>query len=436
VWRYVIELKKGGAFNRICARIKAEGKNLRILNFTNVPFTHDQLRSGGIGVNTSGGWMAALLGRMLDETDIELGCVAAGGVDKLQALHADRIDTFTIPSRLSGTDSGLRMCRDVVMAWKPDLIHIHGTENRYGLLTARGLVNCPAVISIQGLLGPCSEWYRYFGNRGLTDIFSMHRLLEIPALRGQWLEFLKIRKMAVLERECIAGNRFFMGRTAWDRAYIQSQNPSAAYYHGGELLREPFWLRRWEIGKAKRHRIIFTNAGHPRKGAQVVLDAVRLLQADYPDIEVAIAGGISRRSGYGRYIRSRLGDFGPAAIELGSLTAGQMADELVASHVFISPSFIENSSNACCEAQLLGMPVISSYTGGMPSLIEDGRTGLFFPTGDAPMLAAKLRKVFEDDALAVQLGAGAHAEASVRHDPGLVVREILAVYQDVLRKVA
>jgi glycosyltransferase involved in cell wall biosynthesis len=238
--------------------------------------------------------------------------------------------------------------------------------------------------------------------------------------------------MAEREREIIAGNRFFMGRTNWDRAYVRALNPSAQYFHGGELLREAFWQERWSIGGAQRHRIVFTNAGHPRKGTETLLNAVKLLQPYFPDIQVAIAGGISRRSGYGRYVRGRIAELGHAAIELGHLSAEEMVKELVNSHVFVSPSFIDNSSNAVCEAQLIGMPVISTYTGGVPSLIEEGRTGLFVPTGDAPMLAARLRDLFEDDNLAVRIGRQAHEVAVKRHDPDSIVHEVVTAYEDVL----
>jgi glycosyltransferase involved in cell wall biosynthesis len=80
------------------------------------------------------------------------------------------------------------------------------------------------------------------------------------------------------------------------------------------------------------------------------------------------------------------------------------------------------------------MPVISTYTGGVPSLIDDGRTGLFFPTGDAPMLAARLREIFEDDELARRLGRQANEVAVRRHDPALIISEIVDNYEEVLRR--
>ena len=409
---------------------------MRILHFQNIPLSIDEIRSGGQEMNTSGGWMAAILGRMLKETDFKFACAAFGGTKTVQISRDDRIDCFIIPKGKHDSGSplerSLRMCRDLVNEWKPDLIHINGTEGPYGLLTARGLVKCPTVISLQGLLGPCSEWYHYFGNRSLSDVIRMHRWLEIPAMRGHCWAYWNIRKRAKREREIIRGNRFFMGRTAWDCAYLRAINPSAAYYQEERMLREAFWYKRWCLDESRRHRIIFTNVGHPRKGTEILLDAVKLLKHDYPGIQAAFAGTISRRSGYGRYIRRRIDELGDATIELGPLNAGQMADELAKSHIFVSPSYIDNSPNAVCEAQLVGMPVVSTYTGGVPSLIEDGVTGLFFPTGDAPMLAARLREVFEDDGLAVRLGSQAQNVACKRHNSNSIVQQVLKIYEDVL----
>ncbi|MFZ0930335.1 MAG: glycosyltransferase family 4 protein [Syntrophobacteraceae bacterium] len=381
--------------------------------------------------------MAALLSRMVSDTDHAFACVTFGKVREVQASHDDRIDCFLVPGDLAGRslDGTLRLSCDLVNQWKPDLIHVHGTEGVFGLLTARNMVTCPTVVSLQGLLGPYSNWYRYFGNSSFMDIVRMHRWLEIAAGRGLWRKFLVTRKIAKREREIIAGNRFFMGRTSWDRAYIRAMNPSAQYFHGGELLREAFWRDRWSMRRAQRHRIIFTNGGgYPRKGTETLLEAVKLLKPHFPEIQVGIAGGISPRSGYGRYVRRRIAELGNVATELGPLTAEEMVKEMVNSHVFVSPSYIDNSPNAVCEAQLLGMPVVSTYTGGLPSLIDEGRTGLFVPTGDGPMLAARLRELFEDDSLAVRLGRQAYEVAVRRHDPDAIVHEVVAAYEQIIGK--
>ena len=209
-------------------------------------------------------------------------------------------------------------------------------------------------------------------------------------------------------------------------------NSQTTYHHIDEFLRHPYGDYRWRFDKCCRYRIPFTNAGHPRKGLEVLLDVIPHLKSEYPDIQVSIADNISHWSGYGRYIRHRLQELGRHAVELGALNAEEMLEELACSHVYVSPSFIDNSPNALCEAQLVGMPLISTYTGGVPSLVEDGKNGLHFPTGDTPMIAAKLRAVFENDDLARQLGGQANKMARQRHAPDRVMSVLVQAYEDVL----
>lgn len=211
-------------------------------------------------------------------------------------------------------------------------------------------------------------------------------------------------------------------------------NSETTYHHIDEILRQPFWDSQWCLEKCQRHRILFTNAAHPRKGVDVLLDVIPLLKPKYPDIQVAIAGNISHRSGYGRHIRRKMRSLDANVVELGALNAKEMAAELVRSHVFVSPSYIDNSPNALCEAQLVGMPVISTYTGGVSSLVENGKTGLFFPTGDKATLAAKLREIFEGDDLARQLCTHAREKARQRHAPESVVSALIQAYENVLRR--
>lgn len=409
---------------------------MRLFHFFNSPIDPRHLVSGGDDLSGAGGWLTSLVRRQLDVPDLRLACASFGNVRSLQRQSHDRLDSFVIPGSADWTgprlQRSLEACRAVVADWKPDLVHVHGTESAYGLLSARGLLDVPVVISIQGLLGPCAEWYHYFGKAGLLDVIRMHRPLELVALRGQLVEYVRFQQKAAREREILAKNRYFVGRTEWDRAHVLAANPGATYFHGGELLRDAFWHRRWRLQDARRHRLVFTNAGRPRKGTEIIFEALDLLRGRYPDVQVAIAGVISRRSGYGRHIRRMLAAAGPAAVELGELNAVQMADELARSHVFVSPSYIDNSPNAVCEAQLMGMPVVSSYTGGVPSLVEHGRTGLSFPTGDAPMLAAQVARLFDDDAWALALGDQARAVAAVRHEPQAVLHELLGVYEAVL----
>lgn len=408
---------------------------MKILWFTNTylpppPGTVEDLRG-------SGGWMNALMAALSVDHRHSYTVVSTRIGKHPKHYFGDGVEAFALPGQGTESTSYLKnivnACRDVVDQVQPDLIHVHGTERFFGLLGAeQRRLPCPMVIGLQGLLGPYAEWLHYFGNRSFRQIWQMHRLIELLAWRGQFHDYLGYRRAAAREQVIVQGNRYFMGRTDWDKAWLHSQNPKAQYFHVGELLRDEFWQRRWQLSNAQRYRIIFTNPGHPRKGADTLLAAVALLKPTFPEIEVCLAGYLSIRNGYGRYLRSKLDQLGTTATLLGPLNAAEMTEQLSKSHIFISPSLIDNSPNALCEAQLLGMPVISTYTGGVPSLVSEGETGLFFSPGDAPMLAARIQQIFTDDALAIRLGSQSHQCARLRHQPARVVDELWSAYKQVI----
>ncbi len=99
---------------------------------------------------------------------------------------------------------------------------------------------------------------------------------------------------------------------------------------------------------------------------------------------------------------------------------------------FVLPSRIENSANSLCEAQLMGVPVVTGYMGGTASLVEEGRTGLFVPNGDSALLAYALQRIFEDDDLAERLSSESRQVALKRHDAARVRGELIAAYQAIL----
>jgi len=61
---------------------------------------------------------------------------------------------------------------------------------------------------------------------------------------------------------------------------------------------------------------------------------------------------------------------------LGSLEVNEMVEAMKISRFMVHPSYIDNSPNSICEAQILGLPVVATNVGGVESLIENGKTGL------------------------------------------------------------
>jgi glycosyltransferase involved in cell wall biosynthesis len=409
---------------------------MRILWFTNMvmPPVEEYL---GRRKEVLAGWMWALASQIAAQSDVELAIAASVPGVTAQRVSLNGIHHYILSqpagrSYLPHSASDLRQALQVIDDFKPDLIHVHGTERFYGLVGTSQPSHVPVVISIQGILTPYVKYE--LAGLGLADILHLVRFRDLVRFKGPLFETLLNWRAGEREREIIRGNSHFIGRTDWDRAWVQAINPSAIYHFCDEALRSPFFERTWSIKKIKRHSILFTNAMSPRKGIPILLEALAILRQAIPDVHLILAGGWYPKSGWGRVVTRKI-----AALKLGAnlttagrLTASELATMLERTHAFVSPSYIDNSPNSICESMVVGTPCVASFVGGVPTLISHGRTGLLVPPGDPAMLAATIRQVFENDELACKLSAEARGVARERHDPAKIVRRQLDIYSQVV----
>ena len=406
---------------------------MKVLWFTNGPMAAVQRRMGR-AASGSGHWMTVLLEHLVRTPglEIEVATIYPGLRDESFEEGGVRYILNGQP-KLPGIffhcrNKDLQRTVEIVRERAPDLVHIHGTERFFGLIAARRLISTPCVISLQGLLGACAP--RFFGALSPGDICRCTRVLELATRRGLLWQYEAYLRGARYEREILAGATAFLGRTDWDLAQIRSVNATASYCHVGEVLRPAFQERRWDLSECVRRTIIFTNAGEPRRGTETLVQAMLTVRREFPDARLRLVGSRGAYRGYARFLQRMIDRLGLSeAIEfLGYLDGSAMARELSRAHAFVLPSYIENSPNSLCEAMQVGLPCVATYAGGIPSLVDGGRTGLLFPAGDAALLARAILRIFRDDDLARRLSRQAREEALERHAPRRIVSQVLDAY--------
>ena len=325
----------------------------------------------------------------------------------------------------------------------PDLVHIHGTEYAHGLALMNACPELKYVISIQGMTSIYSRYYlggisnsKILANLTIRDIIKADSLWQAQARfkkRGDHVEIPMIRKA-----------RHIIGRTQWDHDHVKTFNPECTYHFCNESLRDVFYeSRKWNIAAKSEYTIFLSQAGYPIKGLHKVLEAVRLISDTFPQIKLRIArNNIAqsttlkdklRMTGYGKYISSLVRKFGleDHITFTGPLDADQMAEEYLNCHVFICPSSIENSPNSLGEAQILGVPCISSYVGGVQNMVEHEETGLLYRFEEVEMLAQAITRLFTDEKLALELSEKSAKAALKRHDRQTNVRQLVNIYESI-----
>jgi glycosyltransferase involved in cell wall biosynthesis len=95
------------------------------------------------------------------------------------------------------------------------------------------------------------------------------------------------------------------------------------------------------------------------------------------------------------------------------------------------PSWTEGLPVVVLEALAHARPVVATPVGGTPELVIDGETGLLVPPRDPAALAAAIRRLLEDPALAQRLGAAGRALVEQRFSERQMTERVLAIYEEV-----
>ena len=102
--------------------------------------------------------------------------------------------------------------------------------------------------------------------------------------------------------------------------------------------------------------------------------------------------------------------------------------------IFALPSESEGLGIVVMEAMAAGKPVVATRVGGLPSLVEHGRTGYLFDLNDYEGFAACLRRLCVAPELRRAMGAAGRQRAEADFRTETQVEEVVRMYEEVLRR--
>lgn len=373
--------------------------------------------------------------------DCKMGVIVYSYGKTFEEYEVDGITYYMVPTNsMSRTDvCQVGFCREGLERFAPDLIHIHGTE--YSLAMAVCMANegkVKTVANIQGLAGP----YTRYADGGLSLWDKFTNVTPLDFYRGTFLLNAKrsFRHRTKCENYVITHITDIVGRTQWDHDHAQTVNPDIRYHFMNETLRDSFYQDPvWSYEKCKKHTVFVSNSGAPLKGAHQVVKALPIILRQYPDTVVNFCGSsvmnndlrsLIRFQGYHLYLRRLVKKLGleKHVNFLGSLSETQMKQAFLDANVYVMPSGIENSPNSLCEAQILGVPVVASYCGGTPTLVEDGRTGYFYRYEEVEQMAQMVMRIFACTYFKA-LSTNERKAALARHDRQANAKRLVEIYK-------
>lgn len=188
-------------------------------------------------------------------------------------------------------------------------------------------------------------------------------------------------------------------------------NPIPSHQSGSTIL---FFGRIWEY-----------------KGLEYLIRAEPLITAEVPDVQIVIAG---EGEDFGRY--RRLMVHPDRFTVYNEYVTEEQCHELFSQASVVALPYIDASQSGVIPLAYTAMkPVVATTVGGLPEMVEHGRTGFLVPPRDERSLAAAIVRLLRDKPLCRELGLNGKRKLDAECAPSVIAQQTLAVYHRALHNV-
>lgn len=400
----------------------------------------------GLAKTSFGGWMISLFNKLKDNDGINIAIATIYNGKEIKKISNKNVTYYLLPCK-----DATKYCKSLEKKWeyvindfKPEVIHIHGSEYAHALPLLYHENNIPKVLSIQGLIYVYEKvYYANISEREIIKNITFRDIIKMDSIIQQKKKFYR---RGLNEKEIILRVNNIIGRTTWDYANTKAINNDIIYFKNNESLREAFYENRWNINGIERNTIFCSQANYPIKGLHFMIEALYIIKKQIPNIKLKIAGynilnnktikDKLKRNGYSKYIESLIKKYNlQSNIEFtGLLNEKEMCEQYLKCNVFVQSSSIENSPNSLGEAMLLGVPCVASNVGGTSDMLLDKEEGYLYPYTDSNLLANYVIKILKDDNMSMKIGENANKKAEITHNIENNYKQLLQIYMELKKE--
>lgn len=394
-----------------------------------------------IQTGSSGTWMIDISKMLSNRSDVNLAIACVYG-NTYKVEKVNNITYYMLPGNgknmLFYTKKYETLWKKINSEFKPDIVHLHGTEYSHGLSFLRACPNVKAVVSIQGILNRIKDVD--FGEIPIRYFIFGRTLHQNLHLNGEIEMHFIHKKNAKYEKEILQRVQYVNAVNAWDSSLCKAINPKIKVFKIEYNLRDELYSsNKWNSDKCEPYTIFTNPGGTPLKGLHNLIEAVALLKPKYPNIKLLVPGMGSDgklvvNSAYSKYIAKLIAkyDLKSNIKFLGRQTGAQMCENMLKSRITVIPSAIEGTSLILRESMFLGCPVIASFRGGMADFISDKQDGFLYDYQEVPYLVNRIEMLFEDTNLCKSFSKAAIDKATAAHNREKNISDYLNMYKEII----
>ena len=182
--------------------------------------------------------------------------------------------------------------------------------------------------------------------------------------------------------------------------------------------------------------ILFLGNMIETKGVYILLDACKILKQKTISFHCTFVGGWSDITETQLQERISLMELTDSVSYAGKKEGKAKHDFLVKADIFAFPSYSECFPLVLLEAMQFGLPIISTYEGGISDIVEDGITGFLVPQKDAVALAQKLEQLIVNGDMRKVMGENGRIRYEKNFTLHRFENNLITILKDCLVKIA
>jgi colanic acid/amylovoran biosynthesis glycosyltransferase len=173
-----------------------------------------------------------------------------------------------------------------------------------------------------------------------------------------------------------------------------------------------------------------------KKGIEYSIRAIAKIAPLYSNLEYNIIGEGSLKEHFQKLIHEL--NVSHIVKLLGEKQQQEVINILNNSHIFVAPSVtaadgdVDGPVNTLKEAMAMGLPVIGTWHGGIPELVEDGISGFLVPERNPEAIADKLSYLIDHPEVWSEMGRLGRARVEKKYDMKKLNDELVEIYQRLL----
>lgn len=394
-------------------------------------------------ISGSGSWLYSMSQNLTYIQDVEIvNITEATNIHRITEAKSGNIHEWTLPkTKLNDGLPSQKIIDDIVKivdSCQPDLIHIWGVENYWGLLFSRGYIKHKYVLlEIQGLLFACNDYYR--------NSLYWHEHISVQPLPNAiysfvyiYLQSIKFSRRLKFEKEILRYFQHISYQSSWTCQKLELVSKAKLYYSLRPIRPQFLESPKWSLHNSSASVLTIASA-EPYKGLHITLKAFALVLRNFPDITLCIAGVNIKdlRRGYIKYIFDLVGNLGieKNVTFVGSLAANQLIETMRISRCMVISSYVESYSAVFAEAMCIGIPTVVSFSGAMSEFAINNESALYYTPGDYYQCAHKICKLLSCDNLAETISVNS-IKLSKKNDAIKVAQNQMDIYHKVLERLS